>query len=257
MQSNNFALRVVIPARFGSSRLPGKPLIDLAGKPMIVRVFEAVRAALPSVDIVVAVDDVRIQSILQWQSIPVALTSADHGSGTDRVAEVARMHQWNENDIILNVQGDEPLIPNDLLSAFARFCLERKGLTMATLAVPLDDATQIHDPNIVKLTVDFKGRAIAFSRAAIPFNRDLPPRAWPLSDYLRHVGIYAYQNDVLQRLTTTPPCSLEISEKLEQLRAQWLGISIDVMRWHTSPPHGVDTPADAMRVAELFKESTS
>jgi len=256
MPSSDAELRVVIPARYGSSRLPGKPLVDLGGKPMVVRVYEAVRSALPRQDIVVAVDDARIVSVLNGYDIPVVLTRADHESGTDRTAEVARLRQWNARDILLNVQGDEPLIPADVLQAFAAFCESRAHMSMATLAVPLEAPEQIHDPNIVKLTLDVNDRAITFSRAALPFNRDLPLSQWLLQDYLRHVGIYAYRNAVLQHLTAMPPCTLERIEKLEQLRAQWLGIPIDVLRWHTSPPHGVDTPEDAARVAQIFQERT-
>lgn len=251
--SEEATVRVVIPARYGSSRLPGKPLVDLAGKPMVVRVYQAVARALPGIDIVVAADEARVMAVLGQNGIPVVLTRQDHESGTDRSAEVARVQGWGEDDLIVNVQGDEPLVPEDLLQAFVAFCTDRDGMSMATIAVPLDSAEQIHNPNIVKLTRDAKGHAIAFSRAALPFNRDLPVEKWPVADYLRHVGIYAYRNAVLQKLTSTRPCDLERIEKLEQLRAQWLGIAIDVMLWHSAPPHGVDTAEDAQRVANIFE----
>lgn len=251
MPSSNPMLRVVVPARFASTRLPGKPLLDLAGKPMVVRVHDAVRAALPEAEVVVAVDDQRVHDALSDHSIATVMTDSRHESGTDRAAEVARMQGWPGTDIICNVQGDEPLVPQDMLRAFADFCATGQ-VSMATIAAPAGCAADVHNPNVVKVTVDAGDRAIAFSRAPIPFNRDLPPAEWPPGDYLRHVGIYAYRNDVLQRLTDAAPCALERIEKLEQLRALWLDIPIHVMRWHQPPPHGVDTPADAVRVSALF-----
>lgn len=254
MPHSSSTLRVVVPARYASSRLPGKPLLDLAGKPMVVRVYEAVRRALPEADIVVAVDDQRVLDALTGHGIQAAMTDPGHESGSDRAAEVARTLGWGGADIVCNVQGDEPLVPQDMLRAFASFCATSTSLSMATIAVPVGTAAEIHDPNVVKLTLDAGDRAIAFSRAPMPFHRELPPAQWPPGDYLRHVGIYAYRNDILQQLTGTPPCTLERIEKLEQLRALWLGLPVHVMRWHQSPPHGVDTPADATRVAALFGE---
>ncbi len=254
MLSSSSALRVVIPARYGSERFPGKPLIDLCGKPMVVRVYESVRAALPTTDTIVATDDARIASVLDEEKIPRMLTRADHESGSDRVAEVARKCQWSGQDILINVQGDEPLIPIELISAFARFCESKSDLSMATLAVPFKTTAQIQDPHAVKLILNSQDRAAAFSRAALPFNRDLPESQWPLEDYLRHVGIYAYRNSELQRLTRTPPCMLERAEKLEQLRALWLGIPIDVLRWNEPPPNGVDTPEDIARIIHSIKK---
>lgn len=252
MPSSKPTLRVVVPARYGSTRLPGKPLLDLAGKPMVVRVHDAVRRALPEADIVVGVDDERVLTVLAEHGIPATLTDPGHESGTDRAAEIARTRGWSEGDIVCNVQGDEPLVPEDMLRAFAGFCVGRTPFSMATIAAPVGSVREVQDPNVVKLTVDAAGDAIAFSRAPIPFNRDLPPMEWPLDDYLRHVGIYAYRNDVLQQLTGSRPCALEKIEKLEQLRALWIGIPIHVMRWHQSPPHGVDTPDDAARVTAIF-----
>ncbi len=247
------SIRVVIPARFGSSRLPGKPLVDLAGKPMVVRVYEAVRSALADVDITVAADDSRIADVLNEYAVPNVSTRPDHDSGTDRIAEVARFKGWSDDDIVINVQGDEPLVPMELLRAFSAFLRERETLSMATIAVPVESYEQLDDPNLVKLVTNAAGEAMLFSRAAIPFNRDLKKADWPLVEYLRHVGIYGYRNAVLQRLTDTPPCSLERSERLEQLRALWLGIPISVMRWHVSPPHGVDTLDDVSRVSAILK----
>lgn len=245
-------LHVVIPARYSSSRLPGKPLLDLAGKPMIVRVFERVSEALQSIEVVVATDDERIKNVLDARGVPCLMTSPSHESGTDRIEEVAAQMGWAAGDILINVQGDEPLVPVDLLQAFARFCVESPEFEMGTVSVPIDNRDHVHDHNVVKLVVDSQGRAIAFSRSPIPYCRDMALNEWPLSAFLRHVGIYAYRRSALGRITAEPTCELERLEKLEQLRALWLGIDINVLRWMTVPPHGVDTPQDARRVAELF-----
>lgn len=245
--------RVVIPARYASTRLPGKPLLDLAGKPMVARVYEAVRGALPDADVVVAVDDARVQDALAAHGLAATRTDPGHESGTDRAAEVARSLGWAKDDVVCNVQGDEPLIPQDMLRAFAEFCSRPGPFSMATIAAPVESTLHVQDPNIVKVALNSAGCAITFSRAPIPFNRELPPAQWPVSDYLRHIGVYAYRNDVLQELTAAQPCALETVEKLEQLRALWLGISIHVMRWRQPPPHGVDTPDDAARVAAIFR----
>ena len=251
---NDVKLKVVIPARYGSSRLPGKPLIDLAGKPMVVRVYEAVQRALgETAEVVVPVDDNRILDVLAAHGIDGMLTDTKLESGSDRVAQVARERLWADHDIIINVQGDEPLVPADLLSAFAEFCQRQSDLLMATVSAPIDEAPLIHDPNVVKLTVDKLGKAIVFSRAAVPFDRDARQQDVKLENYLRHVGIYAYRNSALQQLTSAPSSTIEQIEKLEQLRALWIGIPIHVMPWYQSPPHGVDTKADADRVSAIFK----
>lgn len=247
-------LRVVIPARYGSSRLPGKPLVNLAGKPMVVRVYEAVRVALPDASIVVATDDDRVLDVLARASIPAAMTSPRHASGTDRAAELARYQGWREDDVVVNVQGDEPLVPTAMLRAFAAFCRSQSSFSMATIATAIRSAKEVQDPNIVKLTLNVHGDAIVFSRAPVPFHRDLPIEEWPPGAYLRHIGVYAYRNAVLQLLAATPPCAQEEAEKLEQLRALWLGTPIHVMRWHQPPPHGVDTPDDAERVSAILKD---
>jgi 3-deoxy-manno-octulosonate cytidylyltransferase (CMP-KDO synthetase) len=249
-------IRVVIPSRYGSTRLPGKPLIDLAGKPMVVRVFDAVQLALADidVDIQLAVDDKRILHVLNAHGIAGVLTDPEHESGTDRTAEVARLKNWDNSDIVVNVQGDEPLIPADMLRAFVSYCSDCPDFSMGTISAPISSTEHILDPNVVKLSVNKLGKAIVFSRSPIPFIRDIPPEEWDVKLYRRHVGVYAYRNDVLQQLTSTAPCTLELAEKLEQLRAQWLGIPIQVMFWDKSPPHGVDTSEDAQRVSAIFKE---
>lgn len=251
MQSSD-QVRIVIPARFASSRLPGKPLVDLAGKPMVVRVHDAVVSALPTADVVIAIDDERILTALEAHGLQGVMTAVSWESGTDRVAEVARLRRWGADDLIINVQGDEPQLPAALLQQFVAFCEGRAALDVGTVAVPLSDQAQIVDPNVVKVVTDATQRALYFSRAPIPFERDAAPQSWLGSNHLRHVGIYAYRNAVLQRITEAPQCDLEKLEKLEQLRAMWLGFSIHVMHWAAPPPAGVDTPADALRVAAEF-----
>ncbi|PRG52471.1 3-deoxy-manno-octulosonate cytidylyltransferase [Burkholderia gladioli] len=248
--------RVVIPARYGSTRLPGKPLVDLNGEPMIVRVHARVRQALPDADIVVAIDDARVADVLAARGIRFAMTDPGHASGTDRAAEVAREFGWLDSDVLLNVQGDEPLVPIALLKAFADFCLAAPELGVATVSCPIGDIALLDEPSIVKLVVDQLGRALYFSRAAIPFCRDGRPTqaAGPEGGALiRHVGLYAYSNAALQTLASATPCEPEQLEKLEQLRALWLGMRIDVMRWPDAPPAGVDTFDDVARVVSLLK----
>ncbi|MBR8345906.1 3-deoxy-manno-octulosonate cytidylyltransferase [Burkholderia ambifaria] len=251
-------VRVVIPARYGSSRLPGKPLVDLDGEPMIVRVHARVRRALPDADIVVAIDDARIAEVLDARGIRFAMTDTGHASGTDRAAEVARVSGWPDSDAVLNVQGDEPLVPTALLRAFAGFCGAAPDLGVATVACPIDEVALLDEPAIVKVVVDHRGRALYFSRAAIPFCRDGRPAdsAGSHGLFLRHIGLYGYANASLQALARAAPCELEQLEKLEQLRALWLGMPIDVMRWPVAPPAGIDTPDDVARVVSLLKRQT-
>lgn len=250
--SSEGALRVVIPARYASSRLPGKPLVDLAGLPMVVRVFQRVQVSLPDVDIIVATDDQRIVQVLEQYAIPCVMTCNTHESGSDRAAEVARIQGWADKDIIMNVQGDEPLLPVELLQAFAQFCCSRQRLEMASVVAPLSGRRQIEDTNIVKVVLNQNDDALMFTRSAVPFCRDLARDEWLLEDFSRHIGIYAYRNENLQRLTAAPVCRLEKLEKLEQLRALWHGMKISMMRWHITPPHGVDTPEDVQRVIETL-----
>lgn len=258
MYSNdNPRIHVVIPARFSSSRLPGKPLVDLAGQPMIVRVYQRVFSAFDSATIIVATDDKRIADVLANNSIPFCMTNESHESGSDRIAEVSRIRGWHDDDIIINVQGDEPLIPVALLKAFRKYCSENKNFDLATISAPIEYSHQVHDTNIVKVCTDSLGHALYFSRSVIPFCRDMPEENWLNTDFSRHVGIYAYKNSSLQRLTNSPVCRIEALEKLEQLRALWLGMKIAVMPWSESPPHGVDTPEDISRIIDsVIKEAS-
>ncbi|MFT4188377.1 MAG: 3-deoxy-manno-octulosonate cytidylyltransferase [Aeromicrobium sp.] len=252
MPPNDHRLHVVIPARYASSRLPGKPLLDLGGRPMVARVHDIVANALPAVDAVVAADDQRILDALKAIGVPAVATDVNHHSGSDRIAQVARELGWADDDIVINVQGDEPLVPPALVTQFANFCASRDDFAMGTVSVPIESHGQIHDPNVVKVVVDSHDRAITFSRAPIPYERDVPPASWNPANHVRHVGMYAYTVSTLLTLTAAPPAPIERIEKLEQLRALWLGIPIHVLHTPTAPPTGVDTPEDADRVAALL-----
>jgi 3-deoxy-manno-octulosonate cytidylyltransferase (CMP-KDO synthetase) len=217
-----FLFRVVIPARYASTRLPGKALIELAGKPMIQWVHErAGRSAAATV--VVATDDERIASAAQGFGATVVMTAANHASGTDRIAEVVSMEEWLESDIVVNVQGDEPLIPPALIDQVAGLLHAHAQADMATLAAPITQLESLLDPNVVKVVADRSGRALYFSRAPIPWNRDDAPSGITSQSNVegarRHIGIYAYRVRALLRLESLAPTPLETREKLEQLRA--------------------------------------
>jgi len=215
---------------------------------MIVRVLEAVQHALGEVEVVVAVDDERVAMAVEKHGASAVMTSPLCESGTDRVAEVARERGWSMDDIVINVQGDEPLIPGDLVLAFAEYCRTREGFSMGTVSVPITSPAEIADPNVVKVMVRKDESAMTFSRSVIPFDRDRQFEGSVPTSYRRHLGIYAYRNDALQKLTNTPPCEYERIERLEQLRALWLGIPIHVMAWDSAPPGGIDTDEDVERV---------
>lgn len=240
---------VIIPARLASTRLPNKPLADLGGKPMIVRVAERARAS-GAARIVVATDHADILAACAAHGIDARMTRSDHPSGTDRIAEVARDLGLAGDEVVVNLQGDEPLIDPDLLAA----CAARiePGVPMATCAHPIDSSADVFNPNVVKVVLDKAGRALYFSRAAIPWHRDgfalstdtLPPAYAPL----RHIGLYAYSNAFLQVYPGLAPAPLEQVEALEQLRVLWHGYPIAVHVTGSAPPAGVDTPDDLARV---------
>ncbi len=238
------AFIAVIPARFGSSRLPGKPLADIGGRPMIAWVYEQ---ALQSGarDVLVATDDERIVAACQDFNAPVELTAAQHESGTDRIAEVAERLGWPDDQIVVNVQGDEPLLPPGLISQVAELLSQDPDAAIATLATPVRSRDEWQDPNLARVIVDRNGRALYFSRAPIPWPRDggTPPA-------LRHIGLYAYRVGALKQIAATPPCELERLERLEQLRALWIGLKIIVAEACEVPPRGVDTEADLRAVRE-------
>lgn len=245
----------VIPARFGSTRLPGKPLLDIAGKPMVIRVYErALQSAAASV--VIATDDERIAEAAAKAGAPWVMTSADHPSGTDRLQEVAAKMGWADDEIIVNVQGDEPLIPSEVINQVAANLAAHPQAAMATLAEPLHEVTQFTNPNIVKLVRDHQNMALYFSRAPIPWARDAFSQgvsALPVPDmYLRHLGIYAYRAGFLHRYVGWSPAPLEQLEALEQLRALYYGARIHVDLAAANLPPGVDTAEDLERVRQFF-----
>jgi 3-deoxy-manno-octulosonate cytidylyltransferase (CMP-KDO synthetase) len=243
--------RVVIPARYESSRLTGKPLADIAGKPMIQWVYEAAcRSA--AAEVIVATDDDRIAAACRKAGARVEMTGTHHASGTDRIAELAERLQWRGHDIVVNVQGDEPLLPAILIDQVADLLDRNASADLATLTAPVESTTAIADPNVVKVVVDRHGFALYFSRAAIPFARD----GGVTVQMMRHVGIYAYRVRSLKILATTPPCRLEEVERLEQLRALWLGQRIVVAEALEVPPRGVDTGEDLNNIRRIVTGRT-
>lgn len=250
------AFKVVIPARYASSRLPGKPLLDIAGKPMFAHVYA--RACDSGADeVIVATDDPRIEAAARAIGAPVVMTSSAHPSGTDRLQEVARKLGWSADTIVVNVQGDEPLIPPAVIDQVAANLAAAPEAGIATLAEPLADAAQLFNPNIVKLVRDVRGFAMYFSRAPMPWARDLFAQdrsALPASSlYLRHLGIYAYRAGFLHDYVQWPPAEIEQLEALEQLRALYHGVKIHVDVAAVELPPGVDTAEDLERVRALLE----
>jgi len=244
---NEPAFHVAIPARFGSTRLPGKPLRDIDGRPMIELVHQqAVASGAQSV--VIATDDQRIQSIAEGFGAQVVMTRADHLSGTDRIAEVAARLGWPDDAIVVNLQGDEPHMPPALLGQVARALASHPPAGIATLCTRLRGVSDITNPNVVKVVCDSRGYALYFSRAAIPWNRDDfahdPISEESVALARRHLGLYAYRASVLRSYPPLEPSPLERLEHLEQLRALWHGIGIVVEEASSVPPPGIDTEED-------------
>ncbi len=258
------AFTVLIPARLASTRLPDKPLADLGGKPMIVRVAEQAHRS-GAERVVVATDTSRIADVVHAAGYEAVLTRGDHPSGTDRLAEAAASLGLASDAIVVNLQGDEPLLPPALLVEVASALAADPGCAIATAAHPITSLDEWLDPNVVKVVTDARGRAAYFSRAPIPFARDamagFPERrparlpaelvdaGWPL----RHIGLYAYRVAFLARFPGLARSPLEALESLEQLRACWHGESITVVVTPIAPPPGVDTPADLERVRERLR----
>jgi len=246
--------RVVIPARHASTRLPGKPLLDIAGVPMIQRVVERACASAAT-EVLVATDDERIAAVVRDPRNPRAriavLTDPALASGTDRVAAVAAARGWSDSVIVINVQGDEPFLPSQLIDQAAATLAADQGASIATLATPIATLAEFIDPNVVKVVTDLQGRALYFSRAAIPFTRDIAAvDARSPTDFgaaMRHIGLYAYRAGALRRLVRLAPSQLETREKLEQLRALQNGMAIAVAQAAVVPEPGVDTEADLQR----------
>ena len=243
---------VVIPARLGSTRLPRKPLADIGGKPMVIWVAERAKQSLAH-SVVVATDSPEIQAACDEHRIECLLTSADHPTGTDRIAEVAQLLKLPSNALVVNVQGDEPLIPPELINQVAHTLAEHTQCAISTVAVPITDVAEINNPNVVKVVLNRSGEALYFSRAAIPFVRDAQNDQKIV--HLRHLGIYAYRAEFLQAYTRLEPAPPEQAEALEQLRALWNGYRIAVHTALEAPPAGVDTPEDLERVRQLLARS--
>jgi 3-deoxy-manno-octulosonate cytidylyltransferase (CMP-KDO synthetase) len=243
---------VLIPARLASTRLPDKPLADIAGRPMVVHVAErAARAGAQRV--VVAADDARIVDACAAHGVAAVLTRRDHASGSDRLAEACTLLGLDGDDIVVNVQGDEPLIDPALVARCAALLAARPDCAVATAAHPIGDASEFANPNVVKLVCDAGGHALYFSRAPIPCWRDAPAAgALPAPAPLRHIGLYAYRAGFLRRFPTLAPSPLEQVEALEQLRVLWHGERIAVLVSDAAPGPGVDTPADLARVRALI-----
>jgi 3-deoxy-manno-octulosonate cytidylyltransferase (CMP-KDO synthetase) len=245
----NLDFLVVIPARLGSTRLPRKPLADIGGKPMVVRVAEQAKKSLAH-SVVVATDSAEILAVCNEHHIECLLTSPNHPTGTDRLAEVAQILKLPSDALVVNVQGDEPLIPPELINQVAQTLAHHKACAIATVAVPIHDLSEIQNPNVVKVVLNRASEALYFSRAAIPFIRDAG--VGQKTEFLRHLGIYAYRADFLQAYTRLEPAPPEQAEALEQLRALWNGYRIAVHITSETPPAGIDTPEDLARVRRLF-----
>lgn len=238
---------VVIPARYASTRLPGKPLRDINGKPMIEHVYDRGRESAAR-DVVVATDEARIADAAEAFGATVCLTGNQHRSGTERIAEVADLFDWSDDTIVVNLQGDEPMMPAALIDQCATL-LNDSAADLATLASPVLSDADFENPNVVKVITDDSGNAIYFSRATIPYPRDASMRAEARAAALHHHGIYAYRCGVLRRLVVAQPSPLELVEHLEQLRALSLGMTIRVGIPATRPGAGVDTEEDLLAVA--------
>ncbi len=251
------AFHVVIPARFASTRLPGKPLLDIGGKPMVIRVAE--QAALSGADeIVIATDHHPIMEVADMHGFRACMTRADHNSGTDRIAEVVQARGWRDDTIVVNVQGDEPLIPPALIHAVATHLHQHPECAIATACHAIHEEEAMRNPNIVKAVLDKHGNALYFSRAPIPYPRDAfasqsgLPAAMPV---LRHIGIYAYRVGFLRDYSQLTPCALEQFEALEQLRALYHGYKIGVTIAEQAPPAGVDTEQDLLVARKFFEKN--
>lgn len=252
------SFKVVIPARFASSRLPGKPLADIAGKPMVVRVAERAGQS-GAAEILVATDHEEVKAVVERHGYLAVMTRTDHASGTDRIAEVAALRGWDEADIVVNVQGDEPCIEPALIDRLARELSADAVAAAATVCHPLASAEEFFNPNVVKVVCDVRGHALYFSRAPIPWPRDAfierhdrLPEGLPAK---RHIGIYAYRVAFLRRYGALGTAPIEYFEALEQLRMLWHGFSIRVVQIDDVPEAGVDTAEDLVRIRCKFDVS--
>lgn len=249
---------VIIPARYQSTRLPGKPLRTLAGKTMLQHVYD-VASQTSAASIIIATDDDRIAKTATQFGAAVCMTSSAHSSGTQRISEVVRLHDIPSDAIVVNLQGDEPLMPAACVNQVARLLLQHPDAQMATLSAPLHHDTDIVNPNIVKVVTDQRGYALYFSRAPIPWQRDTNSEqrqhALHRGDYQRHIGIYAYRAGYIEEYIHSSPSPYELLESLEQLRVLWHGGRIIVAPAEQIPGPGVDTEEELTRVESLLQLS--
>lgn len=249
-------MRIVIPVRLTSTRLPGKPLADVAGKPLIQRVYECARRTMAK-SVVIATDNEQIFRVASDFGAEVCMTSTGHVSGTDRISEVVRQRDWKPDEIIVNVQGDEPLLPPSLIDAVAAILSSHLDAAMSTACHPITAHQDLHNSNVTKVVCDGRGYALYFSRAPIPWPRATMGDASARKEIaaMRHIGLYAYRAEFITRYSQWPACPLEQAEQLEQLRALWYGERIVVHVTDTAPEGGVDTPEDLERVRRYFSKS--
>lgn len=243
------SFKVVIPARYASTRLPGKPLLDIGGKPMVIRVAEQANKSGAD-DVIIATDVEKIIQVAQAHAVAAVLTRVDHLSGTDRIAEVAQTLAWDDDDIVVNVQGDEPLIDPQLIQEVAITLANSNNAVMATACHAIHDEAAMRNPNIVKVVMDTEGNALYFSRSPIPYPRDDTYKQH-IKAY-RHIGIYAYRVGFLKQYTDLKVTELEQIESLEQLRVLYHGYKIAVSITKNAPASGVDTQADLDAVRRIF-----
>ncbi|WP_299179028.1 3-deoxy-manno-octulosonate cytidylyltransferase [uncultured Neptuniibacter sp.] len=252
---------VIIPARYASTRFPGKPLADLQGKPMVQHVYE--RACESEADrVLIATDDERIAEVAQQFGAEVCMTSSDHPSGTDRLQQVVSDLGYYADDIVVNVQGDEPLVPARIINQVAHNLIAEPEASISTLSEPINDIESLLNPNVVKVVNDTRGMALYFSRAPIPWPRNsfsaeqgqsVMPEGY---SWQRHIGIYAYRVKLLNDFVKWPPAPIEETECLEQLRAMWNGARIHVAEADEQPPAGVDTPEDLERLRAFLEQGS-
>lgn len=243
---------VVVPARYASSRFPGKALALLAGRPLLEHVWRQARRS-SAADVVVATDDERIATAARDFGAEILITGASHRSGTERAAEVAEARGWPDDAVVVNVEGDAPLIPPTAIDQVAELLAAQPGAAMATLCTPITTVEDYRSDHVVKVVCDAGGRALYFSRSPIPATSHSGDSEVPES--FRHVGLYAYRAGALRRLAAAPPCPLEVSESLEQLRALWLGLEIRVALARDLLGPDVDTPQDLDRAAEFLRRA--
>ncbi|TEW55740.1 3-deoxy-manno-octulosonate cytidylyltransferase [Psychromonas sp. RZ22] len=252
----NFSnIKAVIPARYGSSRLPGKPLLLIRKKPIFWHVVQrCIEAGIRINDIVIATDDQRIYDESEKLSLPVLMTSPEHQSGTDRINEVANILGWPAETIVINVQGDEPLLPSELIKTVATYTVNHPNFSITTAVTPIGKREDFINPNVVKAIIGSEGRALYFTRSAAPFNRDDHN---DISLAYRHVGIYAYTVESLNTFCSYPEAPLERYEKLEQLRALSNGLTIGACVFYQQLPHGVDTLKDYEIIKEIMEKNNA